>query len=90
MATAARGQFDFVQLFARSVAELKKLAPKAIRAARHDALLWASYPKKTSGVASDLSCNSGFGPMYDAGFDSVAIIAVDPTWSAIRFRPVDR
>ena len=83
-------ELDFVQLFVRSAAELARRAPKALAAARHDAVLWICYPKKSSKVKSDLQCNQGFGPVYDAGLDSVAIISIDDTWSAMRFRPAKR
>src|SRR5205807_1002368 len=43
---------DFVQVFAANVTELQRLGPRAIRAAKDDAILWVAYPKggKTKAV----------------------------------------
>ena len=49
------GTLDFVQLFVRDSAELAKYAPAALAAIKRDGVFWISYPKKSSGVVSDLT-----------------------------------
>ena len=81
------GIFDFVQLFATSKAELDKLAPQAISALKPDGMFWISYPKKSSKIQSDLTMYNGWEVLTKAGYYGIALISIDDTWSAARFRP---
>ena len=49
VAERAEGTFDFVQAFARDLAELEGLALVAVEAVKHDGLLWISYPRRALG-----------------------------------------
>ena len=82
------GTHGFVQLFATHASEIKKAAPQLLKHATPGALLWIAYPKKTSGVESDLSRDSVCEVMKPTGWRPVAIVAIDDTWSALRFRPI--
>jgi hypothetical protein len=79
------GTFDFVQVFAKNQAELDLFKATAIGALVYDGLFWVSYPKKSSRIAHDLSRDT----LWDQfeGLRPVAQIAIDDTWSAVRFRP---
>lgn len=81
------GSFDVVQLFVQNIEELNRLGPAALRAIKHDGLLWFSYPKQTSKVKTDLTRDRGWDIVYEAGYEPVAMAAIDETWSAFRFRP---
>ncbi|MBI2953530.1 MAG: hypothetical protein HYY30_04395 [Chloroflexi bacterium] len=83
------GTFDFVQLFVKNVAELDRLAPTAIGVARRDALLWICYPKRSSRVVTDITRDVGWDSVKKAGLEPVSMVAIDDTWSALRFRPAD-
>jgi hypothetical protein len=83
------GTPDFVQLFARDSAELAKYAPAALAAIKRDGVFWISYPKKSSGVVSDLTRDEGWAPITAASLRPVTQIAVDETWSAVRWRPIE-
>lgn len=48
--------------------------------------LWICYPKKTGAIRTDISRDHGWAPVTEAGFLGVTQIAVDATWSALRFR----
>jgi hypothetical protein len=71
----------------RCKADVQVVAPTVLRAVVDDALLWFAYPKKSSSVKSDLSRDSGWEPVFACGFDSVAQISIDETWTGFRFRP---
>jgi len=73
---------DVVHLFARNQVELAEHAVEATAAVKPGGLVWISYPK---GGASDLKRDV----LRDAidGWQPVSQIAVDETWSAMRFRP---
>jgi hypothetical protein len=87
LATGPGGSFGFVQLFVANRAELNALAPAALEAAQPGALLWFAYPKRSSKLPTDLTRDEGWSSVTDAGFDGVAQISIDATWSAVRFRP---
>jgi hypothetical protein len=90
IAEAAEDKFDFVHLFVKNVADLERLGPVALDVLKHDGLLWISYPKKSSKVATDLSRDVGWDLVTEAGLRPVTQVSVDEVWSALRFRPVER
>src|SRR5579862_2956613 len=53
--------FDAVHLFVQNSKELERLASSAIKALKIDGSLWIAYPKKTSGLTTDLTRDSGWG-----------------------------
>lgn len=81
------GQYDFVQVFIKDSAEFARLTPVAQAAIRYDGLLWICYPKKTGSIPSDLSRDVVWKRMTGTGLRPVTQIAIDETWSALRFRP---
>jgi hypothetical protein len=90
------GAYDAVLLFVKDVDELRRLGPSAIRATRPNGLLWISYPKggKTRG-ATDLPATPWWvqrdvlGEITsETGYKAVAFVAVDKSWTALRFKRV--
>lgn len=88
--------YDAVQLFVKNVDELRRLGGQAIRAVKPDGLLWITYPKggQTRG-ATDLPATPGWvqrdvlGEMTSmTGYKAVAFVAIDDTWTALRFKRV--
>jgi hypothetical protein len=86
--SAGEGRHPFVQFFVTSLADIRESVPGLLKQAARGASLWITYPKKTSGVDSDLSRDLISEAMSKTGWRPVAIIAIDEVWSAIRFRPV--
>ncbi len=84
-----RGTFPFVQYFATSKSELKEFAPKLLTFANAGAIVWITYPKKTSGVKSDLSREEVWDAMSGTGWRPVTAVAIDSVWSGLRFRPIE-
>jgi predicted SnoaL-like aldol condensation-catalyzing enzyme len=78
---------EFVQFFATKKSEITKSAKKLLQSAAPGALVWITYPKKTSGVDSDLSREAVWAAMEGTGWRPVSQIAIDDVWSALRFRP---
>ena len=78
--------FSFVQLFAIWKAELRIAAQSVLPHVVDGSLVWITYPKKTSGIASDLSREAVREAMGEIGWEAVSIIAIDEVWSALRFR----
>jgi hypothetical protein len=84
---ASASRVDCVIAFVRCKADVQAMAPTVLGTVVEDGLLWFAYPKKSSAVKSDLSRDSGWEPVFAGGFDSVAQISIDETWTGFRFRP---
>jgi hypothetical protein len=78
---------DAVHVFVRDTRELARFAPKAVAGALAGATVWIAYPKKTSGVQTDMTRDKGWDAVTDE-IDAVSQVAIDDTWSALRFKPV--
>ena len=85
--TKPSGRYDFVHLFVNNREELAALGPAAMNAVKPMAIFWISYPKKTAKTDTDISRDEGWEVVTDAGFETVAQVAIDDVWSALRFRP---
>lgn len=83
----ASGETDCVIAFVRNQADVRVTAPKTLKSIGDKTLLWFAYPKKSGPLQSDLSRDNGWEPVFHAGFDSVAQISIDPSWTGFRFRP---
>jgi predicted transport protein len=86
--THPNGQYDFVHLFVQDRQELSQAWPVVLAAFNPDGNLWLAYPKLSSGVLSDLTRDAGWAPVEEAGYQAVRQIAIDETWSALRFKKV--
>jgi hypothetical protein len=87
VSSRAAGMYPFVQVFATRLSEISRFARRLSKHAAPNALVWISYPKKTSKVAGNLSRDVIREAMSAAGWRSVSIVAIDEVWSALRFRP---
>ncbi len=83
---ATKGKGEVVLAFAQDSKALAKVLPKVFAAATEGALVWVAFPKKTSGVATDLSRDRGWEVLDQAGWEGVSIVAIDAVWSAARLR----
>lgn len=81
------GSFDWIQLFVRTEAELRRLTPKIAAALKPEGLLWISFPKGTSKVQTDLTRDKGWDSLKKLDLKWITLISVDETWSAFALRP---
>jgi hypothetical protein len=88
----ARGRCDVVLFFVTRRAELARRFPSFVRALETDGGLWVAWPKKTSGVATDLVFDAVQQVGLGAGLIDNKVCAIDGTWSGLRFvrRVADR
>ncbi|MGN6398097.1 MAG: YdeI/OmpD-associated family protein [Mucilaginibacter sp.] len=82
------GDFDGVQLFVKNSAELKDRLKIIMPFLKPDTIFWITYPKKSSGIPSDLEMTSSWDELAHYGYNGVAAAAIDQTWTALRFRPI--
>ena len=87
MHTAIDGDFDWIQLFAASKAELEALAPAAIDALRPESMLWITFPKGSSKLQSDLTRDEGWDSLKAVDLRWINLVSVNDTWSAFSLRP---
>lgn len=76
---------DVILLFADRLAALRRRLPAAQRALRSDGGLWIAWPKRSSGVASDLGDAVVREVGLATGLVDNKVCAIDETWSALRF-----
>jgi alkylation response protein AidB-like acyl-CoA dehydrogenase len=75
----------FVHRFVRRRQELAKDFPRLVRALEDAGALWVSWPKKASGVETDLTEDVVRELGLQHGLVDVKVCAVDEVWSALKF-----
>lgn len=80
-----RGPLDFAMVFAKSSAELKKEFSRFTKVLAPAGMIWVSWPKKSSGVATDLDENVVREIGLGAGLVDVKVCAVTEVWSGLKF-----
>jgi len=80
-----RGKADVVLFFAKTTAELRKRLAGALRAMAEGGGLWIAWPKKSSGVATDLSETAIRTTALKSGIVDYKVCALDDTWSGLKF-----
>jgi CheY-like chemotaxis protein len=81
----ARGEADVIILFANSLADLNRRFGGAAKSLVEGGRLWIAWPKKASGVATDLTQTAVRRHGLDAGLVDYKIGAIDSTWSGLCF-----
>jgi hypothetical protein len=81
----SRGPLDFAMVFVKKKAELEKQFAKLRDRLEPNGMLWVSWPKKSSGVATDLTEDVIRRIGLAAGLVDVKVCAVDETWSGLKF-----
>jgi hypothetical protein len=80
-----KASLDFVMVFTKSSAELAKEFKRATKLLAPAGMLWVSWPKKSSGVTSDLDENIVRDIGLAAGLVDVKVCAVTDVWSGLKF-----
>jgi hypothetical protein len=76
---------DLVLLFVTSERVLARDFAKLSDKLATNGMIWIAWPKKSSGVGTDLSFERVQRIGLDAGLVDVKICAIDETWSALKF-----
>lgn len=76
---------DLIVLFARQHSEVRAGLPAAIGRLKRNGGLWVAWPKKSSGVTTDLDFDTVQRTGLTAGLVDNKICAIDDTWSGLRF-----
>ncbi|MFN2577972.1 MAG: DUF3052 domain-containing protein [Pyrinomonadaceae bacterium] len=82
----SRGRaLDFILVFVKSQKTLINAFAQYSRKIKLSGVLWVSWPKKTSGVQSDLTENVVRDIGLAAGMVDVKVCAIDEVWSGLKF-----
>ena len=82
---AKDGPVDFAMIFVETTEELKQQFPRFAKQLAPAGMLWVSWPKKTSGLRSDLNENEVRRIGLEAGLVDVKVCAVNEIWSGLKF-----
>ncbi len=82
---SAVGPLDFVQFFTTERRELERRFAALARALAPAGMLWISWPKKSSGVTTDLTEDVIRAIGLAHGLVDVKVAAVDEVWSGLKF-----
>lgn len=81
----SRKDLDFIFLFVKSCAALGAELLPAAKALAAAGMLWIAWPKKSSGVATDLNENIVRDMGLAAGLVDIKVCAVTDVWSGLKF-----
>jgi len=79
------GPLDLIILFVDREQTLAKQFPILAKKLENDGMIWIAWPKKSSGVATDLVFEKVQRIGLDCGLVDVKICAVDEVWSGLKF-----
>ncbi|MBV8692733.1 MAG: DUF3052 family protein, partial [Actinobacteria bacterium] len=82
--SALRGKFDVLVFFTTSRTDFEKRLPALRKAMEPAAGLWIAWPKKASGVTTDMNENVVRDVALPTGLVDNKVCAVDDTWSGLR------
>ena len=75
---------DLTHLFVTTRARLDAALPAIRRKMRADAVVWVSWPKKASRVATDVTEDTVRAAALPLGLVDVKVCAVDDVWSGLK------
>jgi hypothetical protein len=86
VATTTSAKAEAILVFVKTLAEVDAKGAPLVEAAREDRIAWAAYPKAGQ-LETDLNRDVLYKHLSKQGIQAVRQVALDPVWSAMRFRP---
>ena len=84
VASAARGVFPFIHFFVVRRDLLQNRLPALLTALEPAGALWISWPKKASGVTTDITEDVVRAIALPTGLVDVKVAAIDDVWSGLK------
>jgi len=82
--TTGRAKADVIVWFIKSSRDLAKISSAIARMPDGSGMLWAAWPKRASGIPSDLTEDVIRAAALRAGLVDTKVCAIDDTWSGLR------
>ncbi len=79
-----KGTVDICHLFVEQKAGLSELLLASMRDIPDNGMIWVSWPKRASGVTTDMTENEVRRAALPLGLVDVKVCAVDEIWSALK------
>ena len=80
-----RAAFDLAHLFGTDAGRLARDLGALAARLPPDGVVWLSWPKKSSGVATDISEDTLRAIALPLGLVDIKVCAIDATWSGLKF-----
>ena len=84
VSTRLRRPVDLVHIFSIARAQLDAELRRALEEIEEDGAVWVSWPKKSSGVQTDITEDVVRELAFPLGLVDVKVCAVDQTWSGLK------
>jgi hypothetical protein len=84
IAREPRRELDLVHIFSTSRSELAASLHAHQKKIKQDGIIWVSWPKKSSGIASEVTEDTVREIALPLGLVDVKVCAVDETWSGLK------
>ena len=84
MASKVTDRTDMVHIFSAARANLSAELGAARKSLRDDAMIWVSWPKKSSRVPTDITEDVVRELAFPLGLVDIKVCAVDDIWSALK------
>jgi hypothetical protein len=78
--------FDGIQLFVLNSLQLMDSLKVIAPLLKAETVFWLTYPKKSSGIESDLEMMGSWDEPAKYGLRTVSAVSINETWTALRFR----
>jgi hypothetical protein len=85
----AAGEYNGIQLFIKNSTELTDSLQVIKPLLKTNTIFWVTYPKKSSGIQTDLEMMTSWDELTSLGLRVVTSISVDDTWTGLRFKPIE-
>ncbi|MBS1503303.1 MAG: DUF3052 family protein [Bacteroidetes bacterium] len=77
-------KIDFIHFFTKSRVEYEALLPGLKNKIKPNGMIWVSWPKKSSKIATDVTENDIRDLALKAGLVDIKVCAVDEIWSGLK------
>lgn len=82
--TVAKKGHDFIHYFVKDKNELVVTLPKLLATIRETGMIWVSWPKKSSGVSTNINEQTIRDIALPIGLVDIKVAAIDETWSGLK------
>ena len=84
LAPRLKAPLDMAHVFTTHASALRKRLPACREAIAPGGMVWVSWPKKSSGVATDVTENVVRDTALSLGLVDIKVCAIDDTWSGLK------
>jgi hypothetical protein len=77
-------------VFVNNKKEFMEFLTNELRNIEHDSVLWFAYLKRGSGISTDINRDILRETAEKFSITTVTAISINETWSALRFRPIEK